>query len=58
MLVLDSRVSATGAIAGAVVGNIGSVLLAITTCPLRACTTLTCYHCLLLAMYYLPPTAY
>ena len=60
MLVLDSRVSATGAIAGAVVGNIGSVLLANTTC-LHACTTHyllpTASH-LRLTTYYLLPTTY
>ena len=60
MLVLDSRVSATGAIAGAVVGNIGSVLFAITTCPTCLYHLLLASYCLLvlLATYYLLPTAY
>eukprot|EP00964_Phaeocystis_antarctica_P005475 scaffold2993_cov64-Phaeocystis_antarctica.AAC.4 len=61
MLVLDSRVSATGAIAGAIVGNIGSVLFAITsitTCPTCLYHLLLASYCLLLATYYLLPTAY
>ena len=58
MLVLDSRVSATGAIAGAVVGNIGSVLLAITTCPSCLYYSLLATYCFPLAAYYLLPTTY
>ena len=49
MLVLDNRVSATGAIAGAVVGNIGAVLATTTKPALHACTA----HYLLPAAYYL-----
>ena len=52
MLVLDNRVSATGAIAGAVVGNIGSVLFAMTNTPYVHMPALPATYC-----YLLLPTA-
>ena len=62
MLVLDNRVSATGAIAGAVVGNIGAVhLLRLQSPPSMPVLLITCYLLLttcslltyLLPIYYL-----
>jgi|SouAtlMetagenome_1021521.scaffolds.fasta_scaffold33077_2 hypothetical protein len=60
MLVLDNRVSATGAIAGAVVGNIGSVLFAMTNTPYVHMPALPATYCYLLLPTVLPtvlPTA-
>jgi hypothetical protein len=60
MLVLDNRVSATGAIAGAVVGNIGSVLFAMTNTPYVHMPALPATYCYLLlpTAYHLLPTTY
>jgi hypothetical protein len=58
MLVLDNRVSATGAIAGAVVGNIGSVLFAMTNTPYVHMPALPATYCYLLLPTVLPTATY